>query len=160
MAIFGQLNHFNGDPLLSSILWERGKLGDKRTVIRTSLMVQWLGICQAIQGSRIWSLVWKITHIAEQPSLCFRSRQSSIREVTAVRSRSTAVRRSFCSSQVEKVQVHPWWPSTAKNKINFKKLKKRTPIKLSWFAEHGNTNPFSPGHPPPHPALFVCKNNE
>ena len=41
------------------LIWDKVEFRPKKITWGTSLIVQWIGIRMAMQGSRIWSLIWK-----------------------------------------------------------------------------------------------------
>ena len=104
----------------------------------TSLVVQWIGIHLPMQGTRVWSLVQEDStcHGAAEPvhhnywahalepacrtnwSPCAWSLYSITREVTPVRSLSTAKKSSPLSLQLEKACAGQWGPSAVKTKQN------------------------------------------
>ena len=93
------------------------------------LVVQWLRISLPLQGTCIWSLVWKVPHAVEQPRPCATPTEPlccsygnpsiwslcSAKEAATMRSLCTTAKTSPCSPQLETLHVQQQRPSTDKN---------------------------------------------
>ena len=117
----------------------------KTTELWTSLVVQWIRNHLPMEGTQVQSLVWENSayHGAFKPvhhnywahalepacrtnwSPCAWSLYSITREVTPVRSLSTAKKSSPLSLQLEKACAEQWGPSAVKTKQNNWLLKKQ-----------------------------------
>ena len=116
-------------------------LRDINTTSRTSLVVQWIGICLPMQGTQVWSLIWEdftchgqlkptghsdwactlkpvsssteaVCCTYQSPHAC--SLCSTARGATTMRSPYTALKSSPCSLQLEKARTQQPRPSTTK----------------------------------------------
>ena len=110
-------------------------LRDINTTSRTSLVVEWIGICLPLQGTQVWSLIWKdFTCHGQLKPTCHSDWACTLKPVSSTNKRSHRNEEPAhcneeqpCSLQLEKACTQQPDPAQPKNKQTNKLFKKKNP---------------------------------